>query len=197
MRIIQVKLISRIFSNMPKMESDRLVFRAIKKTDLNDIYEYSSDPKTSKYLAWEPHKDIEHTKQFIEIILAKYKSGEYNDWALVAKDSGKMIGTCGFTKIDNENNSVEIGYIINPKFWGNGYATEAVKRILQFAFEELNVNRVEAKFMFGNEASLAVMEKSGMKLEGYLRDAIFVKGRYHTIGISSILSREYKLKDRY
>lgn len=189
--------ISNFFSRMPKLETSRLLLRAIKRSDLDDIYEYSSDPKTSKYLLWSPHKSKDFTKTFIELILSKYKSGEYNDWAIVYKPTGKMIGTCGFTRIDESNSLVEAGYVINPEYWGMGIATEALQRVIDFAFCDLAVNRVECRFMFGNEASLAVMIKAGMKLEGYQRDAVFVKGKFHTIGIASILKREYNLKDKY
>ncbi len=183
---------SRLFGgNMPRFESERLKFRAIKRGDLEDIYEYSKNPQTSQYLLWSPHQNIFTTQEFIDIILSNYKSGEYNDWAIVLKKNNKMIGTCGFTRIDCENKIVEIGYVINPSFWGNGYATEAVEAILDFAFNELDVNRVEAKFIVGNEASLNVMKKVGMTFEGYLRDAIFSKGQFKTIGVSSILKKEY------
>ena len=182
---------------MPDLETDRLKLRAVKKSDLMDIYEYSVNPKTSEFLMWTPHVNLEYTKKFIEIVLAKYKSGDYHDWAIVLKDRKKMIGTCGFTRIDAENSVAEIGYVLNPTYWGEGLATEAAKRVIKFAFEELGVNRVEAKFMFGNEASLKVMFKAGMKFEGYQRESLFVKGKYRTIGIASILKREYLLLDKY
>ena len=186
------KFFNRFFYDMPKMETKHLLFRAIKRSDLDDIYEYSANPNTSKYLLWGPHQSISDTREFIEIVLSKYKSGEYNDWAIVYKETGKMIGTCGFTRIDTENNLAEIGYVLNPNFWGKGLATEAVEKVIEFAFNSLNINRVEAKFIFGNDASLAVMKKVGMTFEGYQRDALLVKGKYCTIGISSILKREYK-----
>ena len=182
---------------MPEMETERLIFRAIKRADCKDMFEYSSDPRTSQYLLWDPHESIEYTKSFIDIILAKYKVGEYNDWALVLKENKKMIGTCGFTRIDERNGVAEIGYVLNPKYWGRGLATEAAQKAIEFAFEELGVNRVEAKFIFGNEASQRVMNKIGMKFEGYQRESMFVKGKFKTMGISSILKREYLLKGKY
>lgn len=190
---MKINFISKLFSHMPTLETDRLIFRALKRTDLYDIHEYSSNPKTTQYLLWEPHPSLEYTREFIEIVLSKYKSGEYNDWAIVHKKDDKMIGTCGFTRIDEENSVVEIGYVLNPQYWGRGIATEAVEKIIEFAFEELQANRIEAKFIFGNEASLAVMKKVGMKFEGYQREAMLVKGKYKTIGTASILSSEYFL----
>ena len=127
----------------------------------------------------------------------KYKSGEYNDWAIIHKEDNKMIGTCGFTRIDDENSTVEIGYVLSPKYWGRGLATEATRKVVEFAFEQLSVNRVEARFLFGNDASLNVMRKIGMKLEGYFRDSMLVKGKLKTVGVASILRREYLLLDKY
>lgn len=192
---MKLNFFTRLFGgNMPRLESERLKFRAIKRSDIDDIYEYSKNPNTSKFLLWSPHMSKYTTQEFVDIILSKYKSGEYNDWAIVLKKTNKMIGTCGFTRIDDENKTVEIGYVLNPEFWGNGYATEAVKKILEFAFNELDANRVEARFMLGNDASLAVMKKVGMTLEGYYRDAIIAKGKFKTIGVSSILKKEYSCK---
>ena len=187
----QMNFLTKLFLKMPEMESERLKFRSIKKKDVNDIFEYASDPRTSKFLMWDPHDSLEYTKKFIEIVLSNYKSGEYNDWAIVLKDSKKMIGTCGLTRIDERNGVVEIGYVISPDYWGMGIATEAAKKIVKFAFDELGANRVEARFLYGNEGSLAVMKKIGMKFEGYFREALFVKGKYRTVGVSAILRKDY------
>lgn len=193
----KLNFFSRLFSKMPELETERLQLRSIKKSDVADIYEYSSNPKTSQYLLWEKHNSMEYTKKFVDVVLAKYKLGEYHDWAIVLKENRKMIGTCGFTRIDLDNGIVEIGYVLNPKYWGYGLATEAAKRIVDFAFNMLPINRVEARFLFGNDASLNVMKKLGMKFEGYLRECQLVKGSYRTVGISSILKREYLLQDKY
>ena len=114
---MRISSITKFFSKMPILETDRLYLRAIKQCDVDDIFEYSSDPKTSKYLLWDVHKSVRYTQEIVDLILAKYRSGEYNDWAIIYKENQKMIGTCGFTNIDAENSNVEIGYVINPKYW--------------------------------------------------------------------------------
>lgn len=189
---MRLNFISRIFSKIPSLETERILLREMKKSDFNDVYEYSSNPQTSEYLLWEVHRSPEYTKEFVDYVISKYKSGEYNDWALVYKPDNKMIGTCGFTKIDQENNVAEIGYVINPNYWNMGIATEAAEAVIDFAFNTMGMNRVEAKFMYGNDASLSVMKKLGMKFEGYHRDMLFVKGKYRTIGYAAILRSEYK-----
>lgn len=186
-----MNLIKRIFSRIPTIHTDRLTLREMRRSDAKDMFEYSKNPDTSKYLLWDVHKSLDFTKEFIEYVISKYKSGEYTDWAVIYKENSKMIGTVGFTKIDEENRVAEIGYVLNPEYWGMGIATEMASVAIRFAFETLNMHRVEAKFMFGNDASLAVMKKLGMKFEGYQRDLLFVKGKYRTIGTASILKNEY------
>ena len=80
---MRLNFISRIFSKIPSLETERLLLREMKKSDFNDVYEYSSNPQTSEYLLWEVHRSPEYTKEFVDYVISKYKSGEYNDWALV------------------------------------------------------------------------------------------------------------------
>ena len=103
-----------------------------------------------------------------------------------------MIGTAGMTRIDAENRVGEVGYVLSREFWHRGLATEALAVILSFAFHELSLHRVEARFFAGNTASLRVMEKNGMTFEGYWRDALLVKGAYRTVGVCAMLEEEYK-----
>ncbi len=182
--------IHEVFSKMPTLETERLILRPIQMFDAFDFYEYAKMPETSEYLTWRPHPDIEYTKNYLAFIINKYKSGEFYDWALVLNgEEEKMIGTCGFSRIDPSNDIGEVGYVINPEFWGNGYACEAVKEIISFGFEKLKFNRIEAKYIVGNDASLAVMKKCGMSFEGIMRESMLIKGAYRDIGICSILKR--------
>ena len=186
------EFVFKIFSNMPTLQTERLSLRPMHPIDAEDMFDYARRPEVTKYLLWREHEDIGYTRDYLNYISNRYALGNFYDWAVIEHDSRRMIGTCGFTKIDTVNNVAEIGYVLNPDFHRKGFGSEAVKRILQFGFEELGVNRIEARFMLGNEASLALMKSVGMTFEGYLRDLLFVKGEYKTIGISSILRYEYE-----
>ena len=182
-----------VFSKTPTFETERLVIRPMRMFDAFDMYEYARLPETSKYLTWSPHQDIEFTKNYLAFIIGKYKAGEFYDFAVTLKgEDGKMIGTCGFSRIDFVNNIGEIGYVISPEYQGNGYAVEAAKEIIKFGFEKLSFNRIEAKYIIGNNASRAVMEKCGLKFEGIARSSMLVKGSYRDIGVCSLLKSEYK-----
>ncbi len=185
--------IHEIFSKIPTFETERLILRPMRVFDAFDMYEYARMPETSRFLTWSPHSDIEYTKNYLAFITNKYKSGEFYDWAVVLKgEENKMIGTCGFSRIDFTNNIGEIGYVINPDFHGNGYATEAVKIIMNFGFKKLGFHRIEAKFIIGNDASLAVMKKCGMIYEGTSKGSMLIKGKYRDIGTCAIIENEYK-----
>ena len=152
----------RYFRDPPEIQTERLILRRMKKTDYHDMYEYASNPDVTKYLTWEIHPNAAYTLRYLAYVATRYRAGEFFDWAVVLRENNKMIGTCGFTRIDEENSILEIGYVINPKFWGMGIATEAAERIIEFAFEELNINRIEAKFMFGNESSVKIESKQNV-----------------------------------
>ena len=184
--------ISAIFVKMPTLETERLILRPMLVSDADDMYDYASREEVTRYLLWSPHTSKKNTQDFLRYIRTSYGLGDFYDWAVVEKESGRMIGTCGFTRFDFPHNVCEIGYVLNPDFHGKGYATEAARRVIDFAFSRLEVHRVEAKFMKGNNASLRVMEKLGMTFEGYRRDSMLVKGKYRTIGVSSLLYEEWK-----
>ena len=183
--------IVRLFSRMPTIETERLTLRPMRVSDAEDMYCYARRSDVTEYLLWTPHLSRSYTEKYLKYIEGRYRLGDFYDWAVVDKQSGRMIGTCGFTRFDCPNNVGEIGYVLSPEFHGRGFGTEAASRVLAFGFEELGLHRIEVKFMEGNTASRHVAEKLGMKFEGYRRDGMLVKGIYRTIGMSAILAEEY------
>lgn len=184
--------ICSVFSSIPTLHTDRLTLRRLGAADVDDMFDYAKRRDVTEHLRWYPHQSKKYTSDYLRYISARYKLGDFYDWAVVEKESGKMIGTCGFTSFDLPHDSAEIGYVLNPEFHGKGYATEAATRVLEFGFSELSLHRIEARFMKENTASLRVMEKLGMTLEGYRRDGMLIKEKYRTIGVCSILCHEWR-----
>ena len=185
------ELICRIFSHMPELQTERLILRKMRVGDEEDMYDYARRSEVTRYLLWSPHPDVYYTRDYLRYLATRYATGSFYDWAVVLRSGGRMIGTCGFTSFDCPNDAAEIGYVLNPDYRGQGIAPEAVRAVLKFGFERLALHRIEARFIQGNEASLRVMEKVGMRFEGYRREAMMVKGAYRTIGYCSILRDEY------
>lgn len=183
--------IYNIFSNMPILETERLTLRKMSLDDTDDMYEYSKNSDVTKFLSWMPHENKAYTYDYLNYLQNRYKTGDFFDWAIVCRQSEKMIGTCGFTRFDFPNNSAEIGYVINPKYSGKGIATEASARVIRYGFEILNLERIECKYIVGNIASRRVMEKNGMTFEGIRRHGMLVKGEYRDVGVCSILKKDF------
>ncbi len=179
------------FKKMPVITTPRLKLRRMRVEDCADMYEYSKREDVTEYLLWSPHPNKSHTKKYLEYIKEKYDAGEFFDWGVELKSEMKMIGTCGFSSFDTANNSAEVGYVINPAYRGNGYAPEALLEVMMFGFLELNLHRIEARYMDGNDASRRVMDKLGMRYEGCARSSLFVKGQYRSIHTCAILSDEF------
>ncbi len=181
--------IKSIFRDPPILYTNRLTLRKLAKTDYNDMFEYSSNSDLTKYLTWDPHPDKNYTHKYLSYIQSKYRSCEFFDWAIIY--NGKMIGTCGFTTLNDQDLCGEIGYVVSPNYHNMGIATEAVERVLEFGFDVMGLHRIEARYMLDNLPSRKVMEKVGMTFEGVLRESMYIKNRYVSVGICSILRSEY------
>ena len=186
--------IKDIFRHIPTLHTERLLLRRIERRDVDDIFEYSHNPETSKFLLWYPHEKKSDTVYYYKAVDKRYKSGEFFDWAIIERSSGKMIGTCGFTSINERDEKAEVGYVINPFYWGRGYATEALLRVIEFGFSDLRLERIEAKYIIGNDASRRVMEKCGMTYEGTLVHSIKAKGRFFDVGVCALVSDMFHKK---
>ncbi len=184
--------ITEVFRNPPVLFTERLLLRKMERFDAEDMFEYASLPQTTEYLLWEPHPDINYTRKYLAFVSGQYKSCQFYDWAVTLRESGKMIGTCGFTRLDAKNMSGEIGYVINPAYRGFGYAAEAAKKVIEFGFEDLALQRIEARYMVDNIASRHVMNKLHMQFEGISRNAVQVRGNFVSVGTCSILRDEFR-----
>lgn len=146
------------------IETERLKLRPVKLADAEDMYEYASD-KENTYFIFNTHTSIEDTK----FAIANYFIAEpLGKFGIELKEEKKLIGTID-VRVDTKRFSAEIGYALNDKYANNGYTTEAAQKILEFAFETLELEKIWATCDKNNKASEAVMKKLGMQKEGELR----------------------------
>lgn len=180
------------FFEMPTLETERLILRKIDVDDASDIFEYAHLNEVSEFLIWYPHKTIQDSIDFINFAGEKFTNNEWMIFGIEMKEEKKLIGTIDIRGWCGVNNCADIGYVISKKYWNKGIITEALRSVIKFSFDELQLNRVEAHCEEENIGSWHVMEKCGMKYEGTLREKIFVKERYRSMKMYSILRSEYK-----
>ena len=179
-----------LFSHIPVIETDRLILRGMRVSDAEDMFAYAHDPEVTKYLTWDAHASVDVSREYLTYVGQRYRTGDCYDWAVVSRADGRMIGTCGFTRMLFSDDAAEIGYVLNPAYQGQGLMTEAVSAVLRFGFDNLPLHRIEARFMQENLRSRRLMERVGMQFEGYAREAVLVKGLYRTVGVCAILRDE-------
>lgn len=170
-RMFRKKLLSAV-----PVETERLLLRNIQPEDANDMYEYASIPEVCEYLLWSPHVNVDATLGYIEFLQKRYLKGLYGDWAIVLKKENKMIGTCGFAAIDSSTMTCEIGYVLSPKYRGNGYMTEAVNAVLELSFKKLGILNTELRIILQNESSVRLAERVGFHLDRIGYSEMEIKG---------------------
>ena len=184
--------LDELLADLPVLETGRLVLRKVSLEDAADIFEYATDPEVPKFMPWEPHQSIQMTYEYLAHVLDLYRQRSPGPWAIVHMRDAKMIGTCSFGSWERDHRRAEIGYVLNRRYWGQGYMTEVVRAIIAFGFRELGLNRIQARCEVPNIGSARVMEKAGMSFEGVLRQQLFEKGSYRDMKMYSILRSEWE-----
>lgn len=183
------------FSSLPILETDHLILRKLRLRDAADIYSWSSDPKVARYVLWDAHRSISDSREYIRYVRRLYRSGLPSSWGIELKETGHIIGTIGLMWYSDINSSAEVGYSLSAEYWNHGYMTEALLKVLDFCFDDLKLNRIEAQFDIRNSASGRVMEKCGLRQEGILRARIRNKNEFIDVALFAILAEDRKNKN--
>ena len=164
------------FPDFPLLSTPHLILRALASSDLDDLYEYASDPEIDRYTPWDHYKNIEEAGENLSEFLEAYEKHGFWAWGIEHRADKKLIGIININK-PGYDRKVEVGYTIARKYWGQGLATEALQALIQYGFEKLDVARIEAVILPENKASSKVLLKAGMQFEGLLRKYQVWKGK--------------------
>ncbi|PIF31029.1 RimJ/RimL family protein N-acetyltransferase [Flavobacterium sp. 9] len=149
------------------IETERLLLRELQFSDVDGIFELESNPNVHLYVGNKPITHIDQSRAYIEFIHKQYKDFGTGRWAVILKETNEFIGWSGIKFITNEINShkdfYEIGYRFIEKHWGKGYATEAGKAFVDYAFNVMKVDALYAYADAGNENSRRILEKLGLR----------------------------------
>ena len=155
-----------------RLETGRLILRRFTVLDAEDMYRnWASDPEVTRYLTWPCHASAEATAALLENWVEKYQDGGYFQWAIEFKEAGTVIGGISAVKLDESINAAEIGYCLGRAYWGRGIMPEALRAVMDYLFDEAEVNRITAYHDVNNPKSGRVMQKAGMQYEGTHRQA--------------------------
>ena len=161
------------------LETERLIIRQFVPEDAEYIYKLHNDPDVMKYISSKKDEEvtIEECSSFVEHCRSYYKKHTgLGIWATQTKEIGDFIGWTTLKDLDNTED-IEVGYRLQKEFWGNGYATEAAKALIEYGFNELKLDKIVGVALPENKASVRVLQKAGLEYVGikkyYNTDVVF------------------------
>ena len=167
------------FANFRELETEHLLLR---KLQLGDVYEYYErlfgDADVSRYMLFEPHQSIMESLESVQEALKRYEEENFYCWGVELKEEAGLMGLVQLVRFDEQANTCSFVCMLGCNYWNQGYGTEMLKAVFRFAFEDLEVERIQADCMTKNAASARAMKKAGMKLIGT------EEAKYEKLGIS-------------
>lgn len=156
------------------IETERLILRRFTMEDAEAMYRnWASDDEVTKHLTWPTHTSVEISKMVLTDWTSHYPEPDFYNWAIVLKENGpEPIGNISTAHVKESTLCATMGYCMSRAHWGKGVMTEALTAVIDFFFDEVGFNRIDADHAVDNPASGRVMEKSGMRYEGTHRQAV-------------------------
>ena len=179
-----------VFNTFPNLQSKRLFFKELSTADVNDILELRSNKQTNQFMDRDLAQSIDDAVAHVEKVQLAFAEHSGISWALFEKTEMKFIGDIAIWKITRQNNRGEIGYALNPQYWGKGLMKEAIDVVTKFSFSQLQIHSIEANVNPKNLSSIKVLEKCNFKREAYFRQNYFYNGQYLDSVIYSLLEED-------
>jgi len=154
----------------PRLETERLILRALAPDDRSAVFENYSDPDVAEWFFDQPLMQIEQADRVIERFLKKTAEGSCLAWAVLLKESGEFVGTCSYENLDAALHG-EIGFDLAKKYWGRGYMTEALDAVIAYGFTVLGLIRIRADTYSRNSRARRVLEKLGFSVDSVGEDS--------------------------
>jgi len=175
------------------LETPRLILREFADDDATAVHAYAADAEVVRHLDWGPNTP-EDTVQFLAMARATRDAVSRTAYhlAIVLQAAGRLVGGCRIEIRSLANESGDVGYVLDRQVWGQGYATEATRALVGFGFESLALHRIWATCDVHNAASARVLEKLGMRQEGYLRHNVRRKGEWRDSYLYAIIEPDWR-----
>jgi ribosomal-protein-alanine N-acetyltransferase len=179
-------------NHLPTLNTSRLVLRWIRTEDVDDFYDVYSNPQVMRYWSTPPLADKEAALKLINEIQADVERQDIMKWGIALSTGDKLIGSVTLFHLDFTNRRAEIGYAQGRPYWGQGYMQEALTAVLNHAFNELNLHRIEADVDPRNVASVRTLERLAFQREGFLRERWQVNGEIQDAFLYGLLRPDWE-----
>lgn len=177
----------------PILSTERLDLVEIKQSHLGDLFKLFGDENVTRFYNLLPLNNEQEAQKTIDWFQTQFKDKLGIRWGIAFKGQEKIIGTVGFNNFSKRHRA-NIGYDLQTEHWNNGYITEALKTVISFGFNQLEINRIEAEVMQGNVISEKVLKKLYFKKEGVLREWMYWNEKYYDMTMFSLLRTDYEAR---
>ncbi|SFJ86095.1 ribosomal-protein-alanine N-acetyltransferase [Paenibacillus sp. UNC496MF] len=177
--------------DFPVLETERLVLRQLRAEDAGELFAYFSLDEVTAYYDLDSFEEPAQAAGLLASWQRRFDRGEGIRWGITLRGDDRVIGTCGFHEWPKGHYKAEVGYELAPAYWRQGLMTEALASIIPYGFEALGLNRIEAFIDPDNDGSRRLLEKSGLREEGHMRDYYYEKGRFVDAVLFACLKRTY------
>lgn len=180
-----------VFDAFPVLETARLRLRQIRPSDAAALFAIFSDPAVTRYYDQPTFTEIEQAEALVARMRQRFADRRALRWAIERRQDGQLLGTCGFGDWKRHFHCAGVGYELGQPYWRQGFMHEVLTAVIPFGFTQMQLNRIEAYVMTGNEASMGLLQKLGFRKEGLLREYGYWQRAYHDLHLFALLKREY------
>lgn len=174
-----------------RLRTTRLLLRPVAASDGPGLFAIFGDDEVTEHYAWDTFTSQDQGDDLARETAGQIERGEALRWGLVPHGHTQIIGTCGYTRWIRDHHFAILGYDLARPYWRQGLMSEAVRAVLAFGFDEMELNRVEALVMAGNTASVAVLRRMGFAQEGEMRERALHRGSYRDVQIFGLTRADW------
>ena len=165
---------SERLTEFPVLETDRLVLRQVTDGDTDAVFLMMADPRVTRFLGRAPYLLPEEAARRVQMFESEFQARTGLGWAVTQRGGGQFMGICRYTRFSPFHARAEIGYLLRPEWWGQGFMPEAVSAALDFGFTKLGLHSVEANIDPENAQSRRLLEKLGFVQEALFRESFYI-----------------------
>jgi len=181
------------FDIFPILETGRLKLRRIIESDAKEIFSIFSSEEIMEHYGMYPFISIEQAETLIERLEMAFQKNISVRWGITLKESDKLIGTCGFHNWNKMHYRIEIGYELSKEYWGKGYMKEAIAALLEFAYTEMRINRVEGLVYPENIPSRELLKRMNFKEDAVLAEYAYFRDQFQDLVMFSLVKSKWSM----
>lgn len=179
---------------LPTLAAGEVRLRWLTAADVDDLFAVFADPEVVRYWSQPVFTERAQAAALVERVHAHFRRKDLFQWGVTLARDDRVLGTCTLAHLDPKSRRAEIGYALGREHWGRGFMARALPLLLDFAFGELDLNRIEADVDPRNARSIRSLERLGFEREGLLRERWFVHGEVQDTALYGLLQRDWRAR---